>query len=210
MRQLLARPCPPFGCLRLQDVDNLVDRPLPFGRPSALRSAPVLHPCLRPQGRRESSTSTYRPSTEGCYRMTQRSSLSGATSRPGSSGELPAPDLVAFIRYCHQRHGASWPELYDEMCAVAARREYHGWDHDQLAARGLTSHCSRCPAWPAGRAPSLPGRQSSVRLTTSEPRPRGATSRRALSPDGTPLMRLVDLRLTAPIRLGGSGLPHVY
>ena len=24
------------------------------------------------------------------------------------------------------------------MCAVAARREYHGWDHDQLAARGLT------------------------------------------------------------------------
>ena len=70
--------------------------------------------------------------------MTQRPSLSGATSRPGPSGELPAPDLVAFIRYCHQRHGASWPELYDEMCAVAARREYHGWDHDQLAARGLT------------------------------------------------------------------------
>ena len=70
--------------------------------------------------------------------MTQRPSLSGATSRPGPSGELPAPDLVAFIRYCHQRHGASWPELYDDMCAVAARREYHGWDHDQLAARGLT------------------------------------------------------------------------
>jgi hypothetical protein len=70
--------------------------------------------------------------------MTQRSLLSDAASRSGPSGELPAPDLVAFIRYCHQRHGASWPELYDEMCAVAARREYHGWDHDQLAARGLT------------------------------------------------------------------------
>ena len=70
--------------------------------------------------------------------MTHRPLLSGATSRPGPSEGLPAPDLVAFIRYCHQRHGACWPELYDEMCAVAARREYHGWDHDQLAARGLT------------------------------------------------------------------------
>ena len=70
--------------------------------------------------------------------MTQRPLLSDAASRSGPSGELPAPDLVAFIRYCHQRHGASWPELYDEMCAVAARREYHGWDQDQLAARGLT------------------------------------------------------------------------
>jgi hypothetical protein len=70
--------------------------------------------------------------------MTQRSLLSDAASRSGPSGELPAPELVAFIRYCHQRHGASWPELYDEMCGVAGRREYHGWDHAQLEARGLT------------------------------------------------------------------------
>jgi len=70
--------------------------------------------------------------------MTQRQLLSDAASRSGPPGELPAPELIAFIRYCHQRHGASWPELYDEMCAVAARREYRGWDHDQLAARGLT------------------------------------------------------------------------
>ena len=70
--------------------------------------------------------------------MTHRSLLSGAESRTGPAEDLPAPELVAFIRYCHQRHGASWPELYDEMCAVAARREYLGWDHDQLAARGLT------------------------------------------------------------------------
>jgi len=70
--------------------------------------------------------------------MTQRPLLSDAASRSGQSGELPAPELIAFIRYCHQQHGASWPELYDEMCAVAARREYRGWDHDELAARGLT------------------------------------------------------------------------
>ncbi len=70
--------------------------------------------------------------------MTQRSLVSDATATSGPSGELPAPDVAAFIRYCHQRRGASWPELYDEMCAVAARREFKGWDHDELAARGLT------------------------------------------------------------------------
>jgi hypothetical protein len=70
--------------------------------------------------------------------MTQRPLLSDAASRSGPPGELPAPELVAFIRYCHQRHGACWPELYDEMCGVAGRREYHGWDHAQLEARGLT------------------------------------------------------------------------
>jgi hypothetical protein len=70
--------------------------------------------------------------------MTQRSSPAGAAApRPGA-GEMPTPDIAAFIRYCHARRGASWPELYDEMCAVAARREFNGWDHSQLAARGVT------------------------------------------------------------------------
>jgi hypothetical protein len=70
--------------------------------------------------------------------MTQRSLVSDAATRSGPSEELPPPDVVAFIRYCHARRGASWPELYDEMCAVAARREFNGWDHAQLASRGLT------------------------------------------------------------------------
>lgn len=71
--------------------------------------------------------------------MSQRSSVSDAAERSGPSGaQLPPPEVVAFIRYCHRRRGAAWPELYDEMCAVAARREFNGWDHAQLAARGLT------------------------------------------------------------------------
>ncbi len=70
--------------------------------------------------------------------MSQRSLASGAAvPRPGA-GELPTPDIVAFIRYCHAQRGMSWPELYDEMCGVAARREFNGWDHAQLAARGVT------------------------------------------------------------------------
>jgi hypothetical protein len=32
----------------------------------------------------------------------------------------------------------SWPEIYDEMCSVAARREFHGWDNDELARRGIS------------------------------------------------------------------------
>ena len=70
--------------------------------------------------------------------MSQRSLATGPTGpRPGA-GETPTPDIAAFIRYCHAQRGASWPELYDEMCGVAARREFNGWDHAQLAARGVT------------------------------------------------------------------------
>jgi len=83
--------------------------------------------------------------------MTQRPLVSDAAApRHGSSGELPAPDVVAFIRYCHRRRGATWPELYDEMCGVAARREFNGWDHTDLAARGLTFsllEMSRLASW---------------------------------------------------------------
>jgi hypothetical protein len=54
------------------------------------------------------------------------------------NGEVPSPDVVAFIRFCHRRRGLRWPEIYDEMCGVAARREFNGWDHAELAARGVS------------------------------------------------------------------------
>ena len=62
----------------------------------------------------------------------------------------PPPDVAEFIRFCHGRKHVGWPELYDEMCAVAARREFNGWDHDQFAARGLTFslfEMSRLSGW---------------------------------------------------------------
>jgi hypothetical protein len=70
--------------------------------------------------------------------MTQRPSPLGVATRAGQAGEPPPPDVVSFIRFCHHRRGVGWPELYDEMCGVAARREYQGWDHADLASRGLT------------------------------------------------------------------------
>lgn len=71
--------------------------------------------------------------------MSQRSMPSSARPMPGDPpADPPPPDVAAFIRFCHDRKHVGWPELYDEMCAVAARREFNGWDHDQFAARGLT------------------------------------------------------------------------
>jgi hypothetical protein len=46
-------------------------------------------------------------------------------------------DVTDFIRYCYQRRRIGWPELYDEMCGVAARGEFRGMDYDRLAALGV-------------------------------------------------------------------------
>lgn len=46
-------------------------------------------------------------------------------------------DVIDFIRYCYQRRRIGWPELYDEMCAVAARGEFRGMDYERLATMGV-------------------------------------------------------------------------
>ena len=82
--------------------------------------------------------------------MTERKRASDPGHEAPSAGDLPAADVAAFIRYCHRRRGLKWPELYDEMCGVAARREFNGWDHAELAARGVTFSLLEMPrlaAW---------------------------------------------------------------
>lgn len=71
--------------------------------------------------------------------MSQRSMPPSSRLAPGAPlADPPPPDVAEFIRFCHSRKHVGWPELYDEMCAVASRREFNGWDLDQFAARGLT------------------------------------------------------------------------
>ena len=71
--------------------------------------------------------------------MYQRPHAASNGSLPeGSTVEPPPPHVIEFIRFCHHRRRVGWPELYDEMCAVAGRREFNGWDHDQFEAHGLT------------------------------------------------------------------------
>ena len=71
--------------------------------------------------------------------MSQRSVPSPARQmQAGPPADPPPPAVAEFIRVCHDRKPVGWPELYDEMCAVAARGEFNGWDQEQFAARGLT------------------------------------------------------------------------
>ena len=109
--------------------------------------------------------------------MTQRSLVSDATARSGPSVTEPSADVAAFIRYCHRRRGAAWPELYDEMCAVAARREFNGWDHAALAARGLTFSLFEMPRLAAWSRAVLAG-MSEEREANGH---RGATTPRPLA-----------------------------
>jgi len=70
--------------------------------------------------------------------MSARSAPSGERlPAPAPPVDAPPAEVAEFIRYCHRRRQVGWPEIYDEMCAVAARREYHGWDHEAFAARGM-------------------------------------------------------------------------
>ncbi len=50
---------------------------------------------------------------------------------------VPDPDAVEFVRFCYHRRRVGWPELYDEMCAVAGRGAFRGFGADDLAALGI-------------------------------------------------------------------------
>ena len=54
-----------------------------------------------------------------------------------SAAGLPTPEAEAFVRFCYQRRRVGWPELYDEMCAVATRGLYRGMGRDALAEIGV-------------------------------------------------------------------------
>jgi hypothetical protein len=58
-------------------------------------------------------------------------------ARPATAHVITA-DAVEFIRFCYARRRVGWPELYDEMCAVASRGLFRGWGPDELAGHGIT------------------------------------------------------------------------
>ena len=49
----------------------------------------------------------------------------------------PSPEAIEFVRFCYRRRRVGWPELYDEMCAVAGRGLFRGYDADDLAGIGI-------------------------------------------------------------------------
>jgi hypothetical protein len=66
--------------------------------------------------------------------------IRGAVTATETNEEAPHdPDTEAleFVRFCYRRRAVSWPELYDEMCAVAARGEFRGMGYEQLQPLGI-------------------------------------------------------------------------
>jgi hypothetical protein len=58
-------------------------------------------------------------------------------SMPRDEGALVSEDALEFVRFCRSRRCLRWPELYDEMCAVARRRLFRGWGFEELAEHGI-------------------------------------------------------------------------
>ena len=56
---------------------------------------------------------------------------------PSATAHVVTADAVEFIRFCYARRRVGWPELYDEMCAVASRGLFRGWGPDDLAGHGI-------------------------------------------------------------------------
>ena len=54
-----------------------------------------------------------------------------------ATAHVMTADAVEFIRFCYARRRVGWPELYDEMCAVASRGLFRGWGPDDLAGHGI-------------------------------------------------------------------------
>ena len=57
---------------------------------------------------------------------------------PSATAPQITADAVEFIRFCYARRRVGWPELYDEMCAVASRGLFRGWGPDELSGHGIT------------------------------------------------------------------------
>jgi hypothetical protein len=56
------------------------------------------------------------------------------------------PEAIEFVRFCYRRRRVGWPELYDEMCAVAGRGLYQGFGPEELAAIGIGFGLFQMPA----------------------------------------------------------------
>jgi hypothetical protein len=79
---------------------------------------------------------------------------------------VPDPDAVEFIRFCYQRRRVGWPELYDEMCAVAARGLFRGLGTEDLAAHGIGFSLFDTPALAAAASLVVAEEQAHRRRVT--------------------------------------------
>jgi hypothetical protein len=64
----------------------------------------------------------------------------------GAAALSSEAEALEFVRFCHRRKRVGWPELYDEMCAVAGRGLYRGYGPEDLAQFGIGFGLFQMPA----------------------------------------------------------------
>jgi hypothetical protein len=55
------------------------------------------------------------------------------------------PEIEDLVRFAYRRRPVGWPELYDELCLVAARGTFRGLGYAELAELGLTFSLCELP-----------------------------------------------------------------
>ena len=111
--------------------------------------------------------------------MEQRSAATGA----------PDPDAIEFVRFCYRRRRVGWPELYDEMCAVAGRGLFRGYDADDLAGLGIGFSLFGMPALAVLSARIVAEEQALRRPVAVMIKPEPAT---ASQPEPAPIAAIVE------------------
>ena len=88
------------------------------------------------------NTNEQRDSSEGTVLA---ESDAGTLSSDAAVADEGDTEAVEFVRFCYRRRSVAWPELYDEMCAVAARGDYRGMNYEQLERLGIGFALSALP-----------------------------------------------------------------
>ena len=110
------------------------------------------------------------------------------------------PEAREFVRFCYRRRTVGWPELYDEMCAVASRGLFRGWGPSELAEQGVGFGLFELPALAALASEVVTEEQlarATERRVRDTHRPTGSavvTTPVAMSSDDPPTDRSVQAR----------------
>jgi hypothetical protein len=130
--------------------------------------------------------------------------MDSRTAAPGTAN----PEAIEFVRFCYRRRRVGWPELYDEMCAVAGRALFRGYDADDLAGLGIGFSLFDMPALAVLSARIVAEEQALRRpvavMITADPAPAAQPAPVPTSTGPTPQMSL-DARdertFDVPVRL---------
>jgi hypothetical protein len=82
------------------------------------------------------------------YGLEDRPSMDRTNAGERAFATAPAveSEAIDFVRFCHRRRRVGWPELYDEMCAVAGRGLYRGYGSEELSSIGIAFGLFQMPA----------------------------------------------------------------